>query len=346
MREAYRGAGSRSPSPLELEHELVAVLVVPQLSGLDEAELSGDRERRLVVGRDRDDEAPDTVLAQRPADQRRGRLRRKAASAVGLVDRVTELDGFGILPAVLPRPAVEARMADRLTAVTEDDRAHEPLLERGIPLHLAQPQPEEVGFLGDQVGGHTRAQQLGGRRAVSLEESLEDRRRHRDELEPLRDDRRDAQATPARLAQRASCAASTLSKSSVAFSALTMPSTRATLPGGQTIAECRRRLPSSTWIPAEQTNSRPERSMISGSSPSSASASSSTGAASSSSSPRSDNTRHRPCVDVVNEKTSSADELMHRPLSHTFSSSQSGVTAAPQDGQRNGLRKAASRRIA
>src|SRR2546429_165706 len=66
--------------------------------------------------------------------------------------------------------------------------------------------------------------------------------------------------------------------------------------------------------------SRPERSTISGSSRSRARASSSAGAASSSSSPRSASTRHRPCADVVKEKTSAAGTLIRRPLSHTGSS--------------------------
>src|SRR5215471_1012749 len=87
-------------------------------------------------------------------------------------------------------------------------------------------------------------------------------------------------------------------------------------PGGQTIAAGA--LPrSSTWMPAEQMNSSPERSTISGAVDSSSIASPRIGAASSSRSPSTVKTWQEPSSDAVRLKTSVSVAPISPPLSHT-----------------------------
>src|SRR5579885_601017 len=82
------GREPSKPSDVQLEHELDAVLLVPDLARLDEPELPCDPERRLVLRRDREDESPHAVLLASPPHQRLRRLGREAAAPVGRQDRV------------------------------------------------------------------------------------------------------------------------------------------------------------------------------------------------------------------------------------------------------------------
>src|SRR5438067_8386532 len=119
---------------LELEDELETVLFVPLLAGLDEAELAGDGERRRVFGRDREDEPADAALAVRPVHQGGDGLGGKAAAAEGRERGVAELDSRRVVLAVDAGRAVEPGVAERLTRLAQDHRAHEPLLQRRISL--------------------------------------------------------------------------------------------------------------------------------------------------------------------------------------------------------------------
>src|SRR5436305_274033 len=89
------------------ELELLAVLLVPVLAYVLEAETAHERERRTVLRADRGDKAPDAVLAGSPVDERAHDLGRVAAAPVGLEDRVADLDGVGRLDCVDARRPVE-----------------------------------------------------------------------------------------------------------------------------------------------------------------------------------------------------------------------------------------------
>src|SRR5215218_2998506 len=90
----------------ELENELEAVLVVPLLARLHEAELADDRQRGLVAGRNRSDEVRDAA-GSGPLQQCDDRLGRVAPAAVVAEDRIANLERPSPLGAVDSGLAVE-----------------------------------------------------------------------------------------------------------------------------------------------------------------------------------------------------------------------------------------------
>src|SRR5262249_26834343 len=135
---ARSGAGGEGASEPKLELELLAVLLVPVGADLSKPEPPNEGERRDVVRADRGNESRDLVLPRSPLDQGAHDLSRVAAAAVGLEDRVADLDGVVCLDRVHTRGPVEAGVADhRMSVVRKDDPVDEPGLELRLLTELA-----------------------------------------------------------------------------------------------------------------------------------------------------------------------------------------------------------------
>src|SRR6266487_2227477 len=117
-RNAAAGSGAA-----ELELDLLAVLVVPVAADLAEAEPAYERERGLVRGPDRGDDPLDSLLAS-PADESADGLRGVALPPEVGEDRVSDLDGLGILARVRARRSVKTDVADH--PALQNDGVHVP----------------------------------------------------------------------------------------------------------------------------------------------------------------------------------------------------------------------------